>query len=309
MLNLNQLSTFVAVSRHGNVARAADALQLTASPVSRTLRQLERTVGPLFERGYHDMRLTDVGRRLLPTAVSIVQQADDLIVLARGEQVPIRFASTPWVPARFARELAVAAEGSGPSSDVDAAVSSALVHRMIHGEIDIALVHLPVDAPNIATMPIACYQFHLAVPSDDPLATKSHIRRIDLADRRVLLLPSSMHPPAMSRMRAWFEQGGVESISEITLADVPSLESRLRRERAVTVNAPDPESPILRSTEITMVPFHENPVEFELGIAWRSGDVARRDRLGAVLAALRRPGGAMSVIGGVDQASPASRTR
>lgn len=298
LLNFNQLSTFVAVSRHGNVAKAAESLQLTASPVSRTLRQFERTVGALFEREYHDMRLTDLGRRLLPTAVSIVQQADDLVVLARGGDVAVRFAATPWVPARFARELRVAAEHFGPAQDVDAAVSSVLVHRMIHGEIDIALVHLPVDAPDIATMPIARYFFHLAVPSDDPLAARSQIHRDDLAGRRVLLLPSSMHPLAMSRMRAWFEDCGAAAIGEITLADVPSLGAQLRRERAVTVNAPDPESPILRSAEITMVALQENPVEFELGIAWRSGDVARRERLDAIVAALRRPGGEMTVIGG-----------
>ncbi len=297
-LNLHQLSTFVAVSRHGNVAKAADALQLTASPVSRTLRQLERTLGPLFEREYHDMRLTDLGRRLLPAAVSIVQQADDLIVLARGEDLAVRFAATPWVPARFARELTAAAERSGPAQDVDAAVSSVLVHRMTHGEIDVALVHLPVDAPDIATMPIARYFFHLAVPTGDVLAARPEIRRDDLAGRKVLLLPSSMQPHAMSRMRSWFEGCGVASISEITLADVPSLGARLRRERAVTVNAPDPESPILRSSEITMVPFRENPAEFELGIAWRSGDLERRDPLAAIVDALRRPGGAMTVIGG-----------
>lgn len=298
MLNLHQLSTFVAVSRHGNVAKAADALQLTASPVSRTLRQLERTVGSLFERGYHDMRLTELGRRLLPVAVSIVRQADDLVVLARGEDVAIRFAATPWVPARFAHELAVAADRSGPSQDVDAAVSSVLVHRMMHGEIDVALVHLPVDAPDITTMPIARYFFHLAVPNDDALAVKSQIHRDDLAGRNVLLLPSSMQPQAMSRIRSWFEDCGVASISEITLADVPSLSARLRRERAVTVNAPDPESPILRSGDITIVPFRENPVEFELGIAWRSGDIPRRDRLDRIVSALRRPSGAMTVIGG-----------
>lgn len=297
LLNLHQLSTFVAVSRHGNVAKAAGALQLTASPVSRTLRQLERTLGPLFKRDYHDMRLTDLGRRLLPTAVSIVQQADDLVVLARGEDVAVRFAATPWVPARFARELTVAAERSGASQDVDAAVSSVLVHRMIHGEIDVALVHLPVDAPDVATMPIARYLFHLAVPSDDPLAARPEIRRDDLAGRTLLLMPSSMHPLAMSRMRAWFEGCGVAAISEITLADVPSLSARLRREHAVTVSAPDPESPILRSTGITMVPFGENFVEFELGIAWRSGDVARRGRLHTIVAALRRPAGEMTVIG------------
>lgn len=50
------LRAFVAVSRERNVSRAATALGLTPSPVSRTIRDLETELGfALFKREYRDM--------------------------------------------------------------------------------------------------------------------------------------------------------------------------------------------------------------------------------------------------------------
>ena len=164
-VDLHQLRAFVAVSRHGSVAGAARALRLTASPVSRTLRELEHATGALFERDYHDMRLTDQGRRLLPLAVGVVRQAEDLLLVATGDQPPLRWAATPWVPDRFADEVQQAAASTGPTTEIERAVSSVLLHRMAHGEIDVAVVHLP------------CHQVGRRVAAAGPLPVPARCRR------------------------------------------------------------------------------------------------------------------------------------
>ncbi|WP_460606951.1 LysR family transcriptional regulator [Jatrophihabitans fulvus] len=293
---MQQLVTFVAVSRHGSVARAAEAMGMTASPVSRTLGQLERALGPLFDREYHRLGLTAAGERLLPTAVAIVRAADDLDAIARGESVPLRYAATPWVPARFARALGEAAARVGPCRDVDAAVSSTLLHRMRHGEIDVAVVHLPVEGDELGSVALARYRLHLAMAPDDPLAGGATVRGEDLRGRRVLLLPSSMHP-SMARLRDWFEQRGVASVDEVDLGDVVSMPARLRRERAVTVVAPDPESPILHTAEVRTVPLDGDAGRMTLGVAWRRWDAARAQRLARIVEELRPADGDLATIG------------
>lgn len=295
---MQQLTVFVAVSRHGSVARAAEAMGMTASPVSRTLRQLERSLGPLFRRDYHDMHLTEIGERALPLAASIVQQVADLGLSAAGSPAPLRYAATPWVPARFARELAAAVNATGPATEADAAVSSVLLHRMRHAEIDVALLHLPVSAEGIETLPLARYRFHLAVSTGDPIAGRAVVRDEDITDRRVLLLPSAMHPASMQALRQWFEHRGASSVQEVALADAPSLAGRLRRERAVTILAPDPESPILGSADVVTVPFADNPIDLTLGVAWRGWDTVRARPLRQVAEALRRPDAELPMIGG-----------
>jgi DNA-binding transcriptional LysR family regulator len=296
-LELNQLRTFVAVSRQGNVVRAADTLQLTASPVSRTLRELERSVGPLFDREYHRMRLTDLGRRLLPTAVRTVLQADDLVTLAHGRTPTVRYAATPWIPEEFARRLARAALDAGDAEDAEAAMSSVLLHRMEHGELDIALVHLPVRTPEIAAMAMARYQFLLAVAATDQLAQRDSVSSADLVGRTVLLPPVSMQPAAMGPLLAWLHGCGVEKITEIDLADVPMLSTKLRRRGTVSLVTADATGMIRPSPAVVTIPFARDNPEFHVGIAWRTGDPLRDERLSRIVAALRPVDGKLAAIG------------
>ena len=295
-VDLQQLRTFVAVSREGNVARAATSLHLTASPVSRTLRELEHIVGPLFDRAYHEMQLTDRGRQLLPIAVGIVRAAGDFTTSAAGEVVPLRYAATPWIPSRFADSLRDAAESAGAAEEADPAVSATLLHRMAHGDIDIALVHLPVDVPGVATVPIARYQFTVAVAGSDPLARRTSVARTDLTGRRVLMLPAAMQPAAMAILHEWLTAGGVTTIEEIDLADIAILSVRLRRKGVVTLNAVGPDPRVTYARDIVTVPFDEDAPLFQIGIAWRTDDPLRRDRLRAVVETLRPPEGQLMTI-------------
>lgn len=295
-LDLHQLRAFVAVSRHGSVARAADALRMTASPVSRTVRELERSTGPLFERGYHDMRLTEQGHRLLPMAVTVVRHADDLLLVARGEEPPLRWSATPWVPDRFADAIRAALSADSRAAEVDGAVSATLLQRMRHGEIDLAVVHLPVTTPGIGSAPIARYRFALVVDGSDPLAARTAITQEDLRGRRVLLLPLSMQPEAMSRIDAWVRAAGAGSVHEIELADVPLLGHRLRREEAVTLGTYSDAAPLLSGPQTTRIPFADEPIDFRLGLAWRSDDPVRADRIRRVVAAVRHEEGALPLI-------------
>jgi DNA-binding transcriptional LysR family regulator len=294
-VDLHQLRAFVAVSRHGSVAHAAHALRLTASPVSRTIRELERSTGRLFEREYHDMRLTERGHRLLPLAVGVVRQADDLLDVARDKEPPLRWSATPWAPERFAARLRETASAVGAALEVEGAVSAVLLHRMCHGEIDIALVHLPVSRAGLASAPLARYRFRLGVPSDDPLARGEAVTKVDLAGRRILLLPLAMQPEAMASLHSLAHEVGAESVEEMTLADVPLLAGRIRRERAVTFGVTYTGSPVPSGPGITWVPFAENPVDFVLGLVWRDDDPVRRERLAELLTALR-PSGELAVI-------------
>ena len=296
-LELSQLRTFVAVSREGNVVRAAETLRLTASPVSRTLRELERSLGPLFDRGYHRMTLTDLGRRLLPTAVRMVRGADDLVDLAHGRTPTVRFAATPWIPEEFARRLANAAHAAGETEDADPAMSSVLLHHMEHGELDIAVVHLPVRIPEIATMAVARYQFLLAVSVTDPLAARDSVSSDDLVGRTVLLPPLSMQPSAMGPLVAWLESCSVQKVTEIDLADVPMLSTKLRRKGTVSLATADTSGMIRPSPSVVTIPFARGNPEFQVGVAWRVGDPLRDERLAQIVATLRPNDGVLEEIG------------
>lgn len=66
---MDALHTFVLVAREGSMSRAADALFLTQSAVSRQIQQLEAQIGcALFTRQARGIQLTRAGQTLLPVA-------------------------------------------------------------------------------------------------------------------------------------------------------------------------------------------------------------------------------------------------
>lgn len=75
-MELRQLSHFLAVSETLNFHAAADQLNLTTQAVSKSIRQLETTLGvKLFDRDTRTVALTSFGALLLPHATAIQSES------------------------------------------------------------------------------------------------------------------------------------------------------------------------------------------------------------------------------------------
>ncbi|WP_193177912.1 LysR family transcriptional regulator [Oricola nitratireducens] len=82
------LRSFLAVSGEGSFSKAADWLGCSQATMSLRIKMLERQVGAvLFERGYHRVTLTQVGRDLLPQARAIIDLHDRMIDQLRHQKV------------------------------------------------------------------------------------------------------------------------------------------------------------------------------------------------------------------------------
>lgn len=78
MLDLRLLRAFVAVAETENIGRAAEQLNISQSPLSRQIMQLEDFLGlSLFERVRQRIRLTDEGRSFLEDARRLLAHADE----------------------------------------------------------------------------------------------------------------------------------------------------------------------------------------------------------------------------------------
>lgn len=83
---LDVLPGFVMVGRTLSMTRAAQALCLSQSAVSRQIRQLEAAVGqPLFLREHRALRLTDAGARLLLSAEAALRAWQDGVAALRDD--------------------------------------------------------------------------------------------------------------------------------------------------------------------------------------------------------------------------------
>lgn len=85
--SLRQIEAFVAIARHDNVTRAAEALSLSQSATSAALAELENQFDQqLFDRHGKRLRLNEQGRLLLPHAVELLDRAAEIEALLRGER-------------------------------------------------------------------------------------------------------------------------------------------------------------------------------------------------------------------------------
>jgi len=180
----------VAETRH--FTRAASRVHLTQSSLSSSIRALERELGSdLFVRSTRRVELTEAGRALLPAAQSAVAAAEDgrdavagVRGLLRGQLAigVIQFVAPMNIPALLARyhrrhpAVILQLHHGGVAS---------LVHRTADGELELAIVDLPLgpQANRVRTEPIGTESLLLGVAADDPLARRRRVRLIDLADR------------------------------------------------------------------------------------------------------------------------------
>lgn len=89
-MDLLALADFNDVARHGGVGRAARITGRPKATLSRRIRQLEDTLGVrLFERGGHELRLTEEGRELQEQTQSLLEHIEEVgDTLRQGIRAP-----------------------------------------------------------------------------------------------------------------------------------------------------------------------------------------------------------------------------
>jgi DNA-binding transcriptional LysR family regulator len=145
-VELRQLRYFVAVAEELHFGRAAERLHMSQSPLSRTIRELERQLGlVLFVRTTRRVELTPAGTALLERARKALAEVELAIDEARRAAEPepdvIGIGYGPFsrsLATRMAQELAARRPELTVRLDED--VSPELLHRVATGELAAAAV-------------------------------------------------------------------------------------------------------------------------------------------------------------------------
>ncbi|MGO1074025.1 LysR family transcriptional regulator [Inquilinus sp. CA228] len=103
---ISTISVLAAVVEGGSFARAAEALGLSRSGVSRAVARLEARVGVrLLDRTTRAVALTDEGRRLYSEVAPLLTGIEDAVTLTSGSAVAVRGRLRVNVDAFFSRLL------------------------------------------------------------------------------------------------------------------------------------------------------------------------------------------------------------
>ncbi|MFI7129214.1 LysR family transcriptional regulator [Nonomuraea sp. NPDC050153] len=286
-MDVQQLRCFLAVAEELHFGRAAERLHLTPSPVSRSVKELERELGvDLFVRRYHQVELTSDGAILAGRVRDILEQLDGLRDVLKGaaRSRVVRVGGTHLCPPTVMDRFLALAEQALPSHTVEAtmAQSAELLPALERGELDAALVHLPLDRPRLDSLVVARYLFWAAMRADDPLATASELTLEDLAHRTLTITPPTPQPVAVNLFHERLKRAGITSFHQMPNNDAVMLASHLRRDGGVTLTI-DPRNGgsarVYDDPAFAVVPLRDD-LDFLLGVAWhrsraRQDDVVR----------------------------------
>ena len=187
-MELQQLRYFLAVAESGKFTAAARELHVAQPSVSKQVRKLEAELGAiLLERGKSGVALTDAGAILLPWAKRVLADLDgarsEVAGLATLERGRLSVGATPSLSTVLLPRVLAAfhAEHPGITLSVVEAGSRDLVDRLAAGDLDLALVILPLPHEELfETTPLIREELVLAVAKDHPLARRKTVKVADL---------------------------------------------------------------------------------------------------------------------------------
>ena len=194
-MEVRQLKAFLAIAEAKTFTAGAKIVNITQAAVSMQIRQLEDELGmSLFTRTPRRVILTEAGEHLLQRARKILREHDaavaEIAELAGAEYGRLRIgsASAMFATAQLPTILERLKE-KFPNAEitVSSGTSQALVDKMLHGDIDIAFVSLPVETPNIQTDLLFSDEIVAIAHPKHPLSNEKFISAATLAGEQLIL--------------------------------------------------------------------------------------------------------------------------
>lgn len=194
-MEIRQLKAFLAIAEAKTFTAGARRVNVTQAAISMQIRQLEDEVGlQLFTRTPRRVILTEAGEYLLERARKILREHDSALAeiaeIAGAEYGRLRIgsASAEFTTLQLPNILQRIRE-KYPKGDlsVTSGTSQKLVEKIMHGEIDIAFVSLPVENSSITTERLFSDEIVAIAHPSHPLANEKYISAAALAGEKLIL--------------------------------------------------------------------------------------------------------------------------
>ncbi|NEZ65064.1 LysR family transcriptional regulator [Leptolyngbyaceae cyanobacterium CCMR0082] len=187
-----------AVDQQGTMTAAADALHLTQSALSHSMRKLEDQIGvKLWHREGRSLRPTQAGTHLLATANRLIPQfvhaEERLEQFARGERGTLRIGMECHPCYQWLQKITGPYLRAWPSVDFEVKQEFQFggIGALFSHEIDLLVTPDPLRKKSLHFEPVFDYEQVLVVSSDHPLREKDHVIPRQLGEEVLFTYPVS----------------------------------------------------------------------------------------------------------------------
>jgi LysR family hydrogen peroxide-inducible transcriptional activator len=280
-MTLTELRYIVAVARERHFGRAAEASHVSQPTLSVAIKKLEDELGvTIFERGSNEISVTPIGEQIVAQAARVLEQTGAIRELARQGKDPLSgplrlgviYTIGPYLLPDFMREMIANVPHMPLVLQENYTVR--LIEMIKLGELDAAIMALPLPESGLAVQPLYDEPFVVAVPRDHPFAKRRSISAEQLKSETMLLLGAghcfrdqvlevcpelSRYSPNPQGIQKTFEGSSLETIRHMVASGI-----------GITVlprtSVP---SQLPQDSLLAYVPFAEPVPERRVVLAWR----------------------------------------
>lgn len=278
LIELRHLRYFLSAIEHGSFRKAAGALHVCESTISRRVRDLEDELGAsLFIRSNQGVLLTTAGESFRSHATAVFQQlsdgAGDVLAIGRGASGSIRIGIMASIASEFPSELLRAFSERHPSVRIELVDGDPIGHisAIRRFDLDVALLVAGRDVVECDTITLWTERIVASLPVEHPLSKRDELSWVDFVSETFIGINTALGRELRARLSSSLSDLGhiplIQSQSidyETALALVrigPGLV--LNSEAAAAANYPGIIHRPIRDEELTFEavwhPNHDNP--------------------------------------------------
>jgi LysR family hydrogen peroxide-inducible transcriptional activator len=271
-MNLKDLKYFLAIAELKHFGHAAQQCNVSQPTLSGQIKKLEETLGVmLFERTNRRVMLTEAGQQIVIYAKRIIREVDAIHEIADSTRDPLagkfRLGAFPTLATYIFPRIVPQVKASMPTLRLILMEekTSQLIDQLHNGEIDAALLALPIQDDYLISKPLFDDEFFLAVPSGHDLTKYKTVDQTKLKQHRLLLLEEGHCLRDQSLEICQLHNIGEEQDFKAT-----GLETLRQMVKAGTGITFMPKIAIqAKETGIEYIPFTKPAPSRSIGLVWR----------------------------------------
>ncbi|MFT4998846.1 MAG: LysR family hydrogen peroxide-inducible transcriptional activator [Flavobacteriales bacterium] len=271
-MNLKDLKYFLAIAELKHFGHAAQQCNVSQPTLSGQIKKLEETLGVmLFERTNRRVMLTEAGQQIVIYAKRIIREVDAIHEIADSTRDPLagkfRLGAFPTLATYIFPRIVPQVKASMPNLRLILMEekTSQLIDQLHNGEIDAALLALPIQDDYLISKPLFDDEFFLAVPSGHDLTKYKTVDQTKLKQHRLLLLEEGHCLRDQSLEICQLHNIGEEQDFKAT-----GLETLRQMVKAGTGITFMPKIAIqAKETGIEYIPFTKPAPSRSIGLVWR----------------------------------------